>query len=146
MIRNFLRNLWILAGIVIAMAPSGAVAEEANDQALQSLQQFLYNTTERRAFASQTPAAQAANSYLESFPSWAQDELLAIIMEIMKQEGEKAARYGQTAATSGAAAAGQQMSPAIRTRVSALAKKLMNDSQFSNKENLKRMQQTMPIK
>jgi uncharacterized protein involved in exopolysaccharide biosynthesis len=126
--------------------PTRGFADEAHDQAIQSLKSFLFNATERRAFANQNPKAQEANNYLESLPSWAQQEILEIIMEVMKQEGENASRYGNIAATSGAEAAGQQLSPALRARVAALAKRLKSDPHFTSKEKMKGMKQSMPLK
>ncbi|MEI8027004.1 MAG: hypothetical protein WCI18_11710 [Pseudomonadota bacterium] len=139
-------KLWLLVMLSIALTPTRSFSDVGHDEAIKSLQNFLFNATERRSFASQNPKAQDANNYLESFPDWAQQEILSIIMEIMKQEGENAARYGNIAALSGAQAAGQQLSPALRERVSALAKKLASDPHFSSQEKLKNMQQTMPFK
>lgn len=143
---NPLKYLWTLIFLVTILAPTRGFCNEAHNEAIQSLEKFLFNTTERRSFASQNPKAQEANNYLESFPEWAQQEVLAIVVEIMNQEGDSAARYGNIATNSGAAAAGLQLSPAIRARISALAKRLASDPQFSNKDKLKRMQQSMPMK
>jgi hypothetical protein len=137
MMRNGLKKLWILTILVSTLVAVRGFADEAHDQAIQSLQSFLFNAPERRAFANQNPKAQEANNYLESFPSWAQQEILEIIMEVMKQEGENASRYGNIAATSGAEAAGQQLSPALRARVAALAKRLKSDPLHETYANLR---------
>ena len=144
LMRYGLRNIWTLVLLMTTLAPTRGFSDEAHDQAITSLQKFLFNATERGAFASQNPKAQAANNFLESFPPWAQNEILNIVMEIMKQEGENAARYGNVAAQSGAQTAGQQLSPALRSRVEALANRLMKDSQF--KQKMPSMQQAMPLR
>jgi hypothetical protein len=128
------------------MLPSFAYAAETDTQALKDLEKFLFNTAERQAYSKQDSKAKAANNYLESFPPWAQQELLEIVMMVMKEEGEGAARHGNTAANSGAQAAAQNFSPAVRARMSALSKKLMNDKSFNNPSNMQKMKSTMPTK
>ncbi len=126
--------------------PSLALAAEPNQQALKDLESFLFNAAERQAYSKNDPKASAANNYLESFPSWAQQEMLEIVMMVMREEGEGAARYGSMAAASGAASAGQKFSPAVRSRMDALVKRLMADKNFNSSSNLEKMKTKMPMK
>ncbi len=130
----------------LIMLPSFAFAADTDAHALKDLEKFLFNTAERQTYSKQDPKANVANNYLESFPPWAQQELLEIVMMIMKEEGEGAARYGSIASSSGAQAAGQHFSPAVRTRMESLSKKLMADKNFNNPSNLQKMKSTMPVK
>ena len=126
-----------------AVAPL-ATGQEADPAALKELRSFLFDTNARRDFAKGKADATASNNFLEAFPSWAQTELLDIIVSIATESGLGASQHVSSYQNGGAEAAKNSFSPAVQSRIDALFKKLQSDPSFNNPSNLNRMQSLMP--
>ena len=140
------RQLALTTLLTLAFAVTGgASAQSQADQiALNQLQSFLFDDVARRAYASKNREAHAANQYMEQFPPWAQQELLSIVMDIMRQDKGKALRHEQNYQKGGVAGFRGGMTPAIQRRIDNLVQRLQQDRSFNNEPNLKRMQRQVP--
>lgn len=129
----------ILAGSQPALG-QGRTQTAADEQANNDLEKFLFASTQRQAFSQGNQKAQQANDFLERFPPWAQQELLEIVMMIMRESGEGAMKHGTAYQAGGHGAAMGSFSPAVKAKIRALSQKLNADKKF----DAKKMQQHAP--
>lgn len=136
----------ILAFSTTAIAQTSPSNDQVDAAALADLQKFLFDDVARRTYAAKKPDAAAANNYLESFPAWAQQELLDIVMMIMTESKGGATKHVDAYKGPGdAMAAKNSFSPAVKQKIDALVNKLNADKSFNNPNNLQQMQQKMPM-
>lgn len=136
-----LRRLFLVYGLNVA---TSVFAQSANEQALGDLRKFLFDPQARASFVHGKADASAANHFLESFPPWAQQDLLEIVMMVVTEEGANADRRSQTLARSGGLAAKNSFSPPVQAKIEALFRKLEKDPAFNNPRNLEQMKRKMP--
>jgi hypothetical protein len=128
----------------IAAAPGLAAAQDADDAALADLQRFLDDPAARNENAASDPNAAAVENLLRAYPSYAQQELLAIAQMIVQESGAGAQKHVDAYQQGGAAGAAASLSPAVRARISALETRLEHDPSFNTPENLDRMRGEIP--
>jgi hypothetical protein len=133
-----------LSGRAFAQA-KGADDAAADLSALSELSTFLMDSVARRAYAKEKGGqALQVNSYVENFPPYAQKELMEIVMIIMRESKAGAMKHVDSFKQQGPEAAMSSFSPAVRSRLDALVRKLKADPQFMNPKNQEKMKQTMP--
>ena len=133
--------------LLIFVAVNGSAAAQTGDpdtQALQELNGFLNDPAARHAFAAGKPDAQQTNTFLETFPKWAQDELMSIVMDIMRESKAGATKHVDAYKSGGAAGAKASFSPAVQRRVEALESRLGADPAFSGAGNMAKMKNFIP--
>jgi len=130
----------------LALSPAPAArAQSADDEAaLGELERFLDDPAARRENAAGNPDAAAVESSLQRYPAWAQKELVAIALEIMRESGAGAQKHVDAYGHGGAEAASASFSPAVRARISALEARLAGDPSFNTSDNLSRMREEIP--
>lgn len=137
-----------LACCVLALALPAAPAvraQSADDEAaLGELERFLNDPDARRENAAGSPDAAAVEDWLQRYPAWAQKELVAIALEIMRESGAGAQKHVDSYRQGGAEAAGASFSPAVRARIAALEARLERDPSFNSSQNLSRMREEIP--
>ena len=141
--RRQLRALAALA-VLLALAPAARAQDAAEEAALGDLQQLMDSPAARDANAANDPRAAQAEGLFAGFPSYAQQELNAIVMQIMRESGEGATRHTDAYSAGGAQAAEASFSPAVRARIAALEKRLAADPSWNTPENLARMRTLFP--
>ena len=141
--RSRLRALAALA-VVLVFAPAARAQDAAEDAALGELQQLMDSPAARDANAANDPRAAQAEGLFSGFPPYAQQELNAIVMQIMRESGEGATRHTDAYSAGGAQAAEASFSPAVRARIAALEKRLAADPSWNTPENLARMRTLFP--
>jgi hypothetical protein len=124
-----------------AAAPAAAQADEA---ALKDLQNFLNDPAQRAAAAAKDPQAAQVQQYFVKFPPYAQQELNAIVMDIMRESGVGATKHIEAHKAAGAQAAYASFSPAVKARISALTRRLKADPSFNSPANLEMLRTFMP--
>ncbi|CAG0968218.1 hypothetical protein MYXO_01147 [Myxococcaceae bacterium] len=125
-------------------APAARAQDGSDEAALAELQQLLDSPAARDANAASDPRAAEAEGMLSGFPPYARQEIDAIVMQIMRESGEGAARHTDAYESGGAAAAGASFSPAVRARISALEKRLAADPAWNTPANMARMRSLFP--
>ena len=132
-----------LAGLLV-LAPAARAQDATNEAALGELQQLMDSPAARDANAASDPRAAQAEGLFAGFPPYAQQELNAIVMEIMRESGEGASRHTDAYERGGAQAASASFSPAVRARIAALEKRLAADPSWNTPANLARMRTLFP--
>lgn len=122
-----MRRLALLFALYLSPIAAPAQQPSADATALSELEKFLFDAAARQSFAASNPQAKQANDFLTRFPPWAQQELLEIVMLIMRESRERASLHGEAFAKGGAAGAMTSFSPLVRSRVQALAARLAAD-------------------
>jgi hypothetical protein len=141
------RSFWFRVTVALctfAVAHPAFADTAAEKQALKDLDAFLHDDKTRREFSATNPSAQQANGMLEGFPKWAQDEMLAIVMMMMRESKEDAIKHADAYKAGGVAGAKASFSPAVKVRVAALEARLAQDPAFNTPENLKKMKLLIP--
>lgn len=140
----YIRITAVFIFVFFSSYSSQTLANENHLQKMKHLQDFIFNDVARKAFSDKTPESKAANDFVESFPPYAKQEILEIMLLIMQEKGMKAGDDVNRMKKSGAQSAYTGFSPAVKAKVDALVNKLKNDKKFNNPENLKNMNQKMP--
>ena len=125
----------------------GIQAEDsaADMMALSQLSDFLMDSVARRTFAQQKGGqALQVNNYVEKFPDYAQKELMEIVMIIMRESKAGAMKHVAAFQSQGKEGATNSFSPAVKTRIDNLVRRLNADKQFMAPSNLNQMKQSMP--
>lgn len=140
------RHLRALAALValLTLAPEGRAQDATDEAALAELQQLLGSPAARDANAANDRRAGQAEGLFAGFPPYAQQELNAIVMQVMRESGEGATRHTDAYDGGGAQAAEASFSPAVRARISALEGRLAADPAWNTPANLARMRTLFP--
>lgn len=142
MVRKF---ILLLACLFSGIASSQELGAGVDAGAINQLQKMIFDGAARKAAANQTAQGKQANDFVEAFPPWATQEILEIMMMIMKESGEGAVKHSNAYNSGGVGAARASFSPAVNARVDALIKRLAADPGFNNPKNLQQMQGKMPV-
>ena len=132
-----------LAANLLAL-PCGGFAQSNDDAALEELQKFLNDPSQRAGFSQGNAQATQANNFLGAFPAWVQQEIIDINMLIMREKKEGAGAHKDAYAAGGVQGAMKSFSPAVQARITALVKKLEADKSFNNPQQLNLLKQKMP--
>jgi hypothetical protein len=129
-----------------ALAAPGLAAAQAgsDDAALGDLERMLADPAARNENAASDPHAAAVEDLLGGYPPYAQQELGAIAMMIVRESGEDASQHVDAYQRGGPEAAARSFSPAVRARVAALEQRLAQDPSFNSPANLQRMHGQIP--
>jgi hypothetical protein len=141
------RLLCALSIVGLALAGEGRAQQlgaGVDPQAIAAVQTMLFDDVARRAFAGTQPGGAQANAYVEAFPAWATQEILEIMMMMLRESGDGATKHANAYGAGGVGGARASMSPAVNRRIDALVAKLKADPSFNNAPNLRRLQQQMP--
>ena len=130
-----------MAGI---LAQPKLSADANHDAAMTELRKFIMNDVARKAYANKSYHSKSANDFVESFPPYAKQEILEIMLLILQEKGGSAIQDVNRMKSGGARNAYGGFSPNVRGRVDALVRKLKSDKNFNSKSNLNRMRKTMP--
>ena len=140
-----INHIILLTSLVLFVGFSlDSKADQADQIALMQLEAFLFNQTARAAWSKNRPDARTANRYLESFPKEIQQEMLEIVMMIMREKKEKAEVHVVAYKKNGASGAMSSFSPEVQSRIKALVYRLKSDPKFNSKRNLEYLKTRMP--
>lgn len=138
----------LLAASLIALLLAGhgiAKAQDADDEAaLGDLQRLLDDPAALNENAARDPNAAAVENQLRGYPAYAQQELAAIAMMIMRESDAGAQKHVDAYQRGGADGAAASFSPAVRARIATLETRLENDPTFNTPKNLERMRREIP--
>ena len=137
----------LMATLALTVLLSNVALAQAADPdavALQQLNGFLTDPQARHDYAKDKPDARQANGFLEKFPQYAQDELLVIVMMVMRESKEGAGKHVTAFKNGGAQGAKASFSPAVQQRIDALEARLSRDPAFNSPANLSMMKTFMP--
>jgi hypothetical protein len=107
--------------------------DPAHEAAMSMLKNFFADPAARADYASKNPEALRAERNLSQFPPNIQKRLENVILMIMQESGANAIRYVDAMKTSGAEAAFDSFSPAVKREIQDIARELEKDPEFMKK-------------
>jgi hypothetical protein len=137
----------LVASMLLALlgAPYAAAGEDpATEEALRQTEAFLNDAKARADWAKGNPDAEQVNAFVAAFPPDAQNELMAIVMLMLKESQEGALKHHEAYKKGGVDGAMKSFSPAVKARVDALIAKLSKDPAFADQKRLQAMRTAIP--
>jgi hypothetical protein len=141
-VRCFMRlKHFVILGMIILMfvfLSGGSFAEDqVHDAAMSKLADFFSDPSAMSEYASKNPAAAKAEQNLLQFPPKIQKRIEKVVLMIMKESGEDAAKHIDSMKSSGPESAFNSFSPAVQKEIQSIARELENDPEFMKQSGSK---------